>query len=213
MSYLVIVKFAADTGAMTASYHHGNLRAAMLAAAADEVQAVGPARLSLRELARRVGVSHAAPAHHFTDKTGLFTALAAEGFELLHQRTTPELASPGALARTGIRYVEFALEHPGHFAVMFDASLLDDTDAELNRQRGTAFENLFQSVRDATGVVDEEEMLNQALAAWAVVHGIATLWLSGNVPYGRDPKLVAPLFVQLSPALLLVVTASIDQLR
>jgi AcrR family transcriptional regulator len=195
-----------------ATYHHGNLRAALLAAAAEEVQAVGTAKLSLRELARRVGVSHAAPAHHFADKTGLFTALAAEGFELLHRRTTPELDRPGALAGAGIRYVEFALEFPGHFAVMFDAALLDDSDEELNRQRSTAFDVLFQAVRVATGVVDEAAMINQALAAWAIVHGVATLWLTGNAPYPRDPRLVESVFVELSPAFLPVVTASIAQL-
>lgn len=215
---LVSVKFEFDNGAMTApsrsaSYHHGNLRAVLLAAAAAEVQAVGPAKLSLRELARRAGVSHAAPAHHFTDKTGLFTALAAEGFELLYRRTTPELDGPAALARAGMRYVEFALDHPGHFTVMFDSSLLDDTDEELNRHRSTAFEVLFNAVRAATGVTDEVEMINQALAAWAIVHGVATLWLTGNTPHPRDSRLVESIFVDLSPAFLPVVTASISQLR
>ena len=115
-------------------YHHGNLRATLLAAAVQEIQAVGTARLSLRELARRAGVSHAAPGYHFTDKRGLFTTLAAEGFRLLHQRTTPELNRPGALLHTGERYVEFALDHPAHFTVMFDNSLLDQGNEEFTRR-------------------------------------------------------------------------------
>lgn len=83
-------------------YHHGDLRAALLAAAAEQIEAVGTARLSLRELARRrAGVSHAAPAHHFVDKRGLFTVLAAEGFRMLHQRTIAALGRPDALVATG----------------------------------------------------------------------------------------------------------------
>src|SRR5437763_1217467 len=111
--------------------------------AVDEIRAVGPAQLSLRELARRAGVSHAAPAHHFGDKRGLFTALAAEGFRLLHQRTTQVLRGEAALTEAGMRYVEFALGHPSHFAVMFDNSLLDADDVELVRARGTAFDVLY----------------------------------------------------------------------
>jgi AcrR family transcriptional regulator len=65
------------------TYHHGDLRAAMLTEAARLVAERGVDRVSLRELAREAGVSHAAPAHHFTDRRGLFTALAAQGFELL----------------------------------------------------------------------------------------------------------------------------------
>jgi AcrR family transcriptional regulator len=197
----------------TAGYHHGNLRADLLAAAAEEIRVAGPAALSLRELARRAGVSHAAPAHHFGDKRGLFTALAAEGFRLLYQRTTPELEHPAtALARTGQRYVEFALDHPGHFEVMFNSALLDQADEELNRERAIGFAVLYEAVRLATNVKDEAEMVTQALAAWAVVHGVATLWLTGNVPYPPDSKLVERLFADLGPALLPVAQASIDQL-
>lgn len=204
----------ADNAAVPAAarrYHHGNLRAALLAAAEEEIQAVGPAQLSLRELARRVGVSHAAPAHHFGDKRGVFTALAAEGFRLLHQRTTPELAGPGALLHTGQRYVEFALDHPAHFAVMFDATLLDDTDPDLVRERTTAFDVLFEAVGAATGATGDE-LAMQAMTAWVVVHGLATLWLTGNLPYERDSRLVAQVFRDLGPALMPVAASATGQL-
>jgi AcrR family transcriptional regulator len=201
-------------GRMTAasrSYHHGNLRAALLAAAAADVHAAGPSQLSLRELARRAGVSHAAPAHHFTDKRGLFTALAAEGFRLLHQRTTPELARPGALLHTGRRYVEFALDHPGHFAVMFDASLLDATDEDLMRERNIAFDVLYQAVRAGTGAGDDE-VVAQGYAAWVIVHGLATLWLTGNLPYPPDSREVEAVFRDIGPVLLPVAAAAFTQL-
>src|SRR3974377_2347881 len=109
-------------------YHHGDLRAALLEAAAEEIGAVGVAQLSLRARARRAGVSHAAPAHHFGDKTGLLTALAAEGFRILHRHTSPTLGRPDALVRAGEQYVAFALAHPAHFSVMFDPHLLRMSD-------------------------------------------------------------------------------------
>jgi AcrR family transcriptional regulator len=184
------------------SYHHGNLRAALLAAAAAELQVVGPAQLSLRELARRAGVSHAAPAHHFGDKRGLFTALAADGFRLLHQRTAQTLADDGALLEAGGRYIEFALDHPSHFAVMFDPSLLDTDDPDYQHERAVAFEVLYEAIRRSTHVKDGQQLAEQTLAAWLAVHGVATLWLSGNLPYERDSRLVGDVLADLAPALL-----------
>ena len=198
--------------AIARPYHHGQLRRTLLDAAAEEILAVGAARLSLRELARRAGVSHAAPAHHFTDKTGLFTALAAEGFRLLHERTTRQLDRPDALVALGQEYVQFAIEYSAHFAVMFDVSLLDMSDEELARERTVAFDALFRAVAAGTGVTDDGALMEQALAAWVIVHGAATLWLSGNMPYPQDPALVPQLFRELAPALSAIVDASVAQL-
>src|SRR5262245_29117553 len=75
-------------------YHHGSLRAEVIAAAVAEVEAVGAAGVSLREIARRAGVSHAAPVHHFGDKTGLFTAIATEGFRLATEAIAPAAVGP-----------------------------------------------------------------------------------------------------------------------
>ncbi|MBO0730431.1 MAG: TetR/AcrR family transcriptional regulator [Acidimicrobiaceae bacterium] len=194
-------------------YHHGNLRAALLAAAAEEIESVGTAGLSLRGLARRAGVSHAAPAHHFGDKRGLFTALAAEGFQMLHQRTRSTLGRPDALVAAGQRYVAFALEHPAHFEVMFETSLLDPADEELVRERDVAFAVLYQTLQTGTGVTSDEQLIAQATGAWVVVHGVATLWLTGNLPFARNPRLVPRVFRDLAPALLAVVETSLEQLR
>lgn len=192
------------------AYHHGNLRTTLLAAAAQELKSVGPSQLSLRSLARRAGVSHAAPAHHFGDKRGLFTALATEGFRMLHERTSRALDADGALVATGKRYVEFALDHPAHFTVMFDPSLLDEGDVHYQRERATAFEVLYEAIRRATHVADAD-LGAQTLAAWLPVHGLATLWLSGNLPYERDSRLIGDVFDQLVPALARVAEVSARQ--
>src|ERR1700761_4588665 len=110
------------------NYHHGDLRVVILTEAARLVAERGAERISLRELARDAGVSHAAPAHHFTDRRGLFTALATDGFRLLADALA---GARGDFADAAVAYVGFALAHPGHYQVMFDKSLLDASDADL----------------------------------------------------------------------------------
>src|SRR5512144_2309606 len=97
-------------------YHHGDLRAVILAETARLVASHGADGVSLRQLARSAGVSHAAPAHHFTDRRGLFTALAAEGFWLLCEALK---AARGNFIDAALAYVRFGIGHPGHYAVMF----------------------------------------------------------------------------------------------
>src|SRR4051812_2212362 len=102
----------------TRRYHHGQLREAVIAAALAEVQAVGAEQASMREIARRAGVSHAAPAHHFGDKAGIFTAIAIEGFGLAAEAIGPAAHGPFGFLNGGAAYVGFALSHPAHFEVM-----------------------------------------------------------------------------------------------
>src|ERR1700752_2032838 len=102
------------------NYHHGDLRAVILTEAARLVAERGADGLSLRELARTAGVSHSAPAHHFTDRRGLFTALATEGSGRLAD--APTAGGPG-FQEAALAYVRFAIDHPGHYEVMFDKSL------------------------------------------------------------------------------------------
>jgi len=94
-----------------ATYHHGDLRAVILTEAARLVAERGADRVSLRELARGAGVSHAAPAHHFTDRRGLFTALATQGFQLLAAALVD--ARP-RFVDAALAYVRFAIENQGH---------------------------------------------------------------------------------------------------
>ncbi|MEW2811697.1 TetR/AcrR family transcriptional regulator [Streptomyces massasporeus] len=168
-------------------YHHGDLRRAILGAALDVIAADGPSALSLRDLARRAGVSHAAPAHHFKDRAGLLTAIAAEGFGLL--ATT--LREAADLQEAGVHYVRFAREHPAHFQVMFAPGLLRDGDLELATARALAGDAL----RDAVAAVPPDGRGTDArlagVAAWSLAHGFATLLLSHNLtgPVGdQDPE-------------------------
>lgn len=159
-------------------YHHGDLKAAILAQAATLVAERGADGISLRELARAAGVSHAAPAHHFTDRRGLFTALATEGFRLLAEALTDARPHFIDAARA---YVQFAIDHPGHYAVMFDTALYDDSDAELiaaQTAAGTELNNGVSTLADAKAKADPA---GAALAAWSLVHGFSLLWLNGAV--------------------------------
>ncbi|MCT2278357.1 TetR/AcrR family transcriptional regulator [Micromonospora chalcea] len=169
-----------------ASYHHGDLRRVLLDAAADAIADSGPAALSLRELARRAGVSHAAPAHHFGDKAGLLTAFATQGFDLL----ADALRQAGDdLLDTGVAYVGFAVRHRAHFDVMFRPELYRADDPELTAARARSGDVLRDRVTRRTG----REPDTDALAAWSIVHGFATLWLSGALPprTGDDPEAAA----------------------
>lgn len=165
-------------------YHHGDLKAVILEQAATLVAERGADGISLRELARAAGVSHAAPAHHFTDRRGLFTALATEGFRLLTDALTE--ARPQFIdAAKG--YVRFALDHPGHYEVMFDKSLYDDTDAELVAASTAAGAELNRGVGTLADPKAKADPANSALAAWSLVHGFAQLWLNGAIDTTGDP--------------------------
>ncbi|MGW9450050.1 TetR/AcrR family transcriptional regulator [Streptomyces sp. NPDC055632] len=168
------------------TYHHGDLRQAVLAAALDVIAAEGPGALSLRDLARRAGVSHAAPAHHFKDRAGLLTAVAAEGYDLL-ART---LADTPDLRERGVRYVRFAVEHPAHFQVMFQPDLLRADDPDLLAAKERASAELRAGVADLDGTPGVPDAREAGIAAWSLAHGFATLLLTHNVTDalgGRDP--------------------------
>jgi AcrR family transcriptional regulator len=166
------------------TYHHGDLKATILAEAAVLVADRGADGLSLRELARAAGVSHAAPAHHFTDRRGLFTALATEGFGMLARALTG--ARPDFL-EAALAYVRFAIDHPGHYEVMFDKSLYDATDPDLVAAETAAGSELAAGI----GTLDDQRAMDDpqaaALAAWSLVHGFSLLWLNGAIDNETDP--------------------------
>ncbi|MFE5300741.1 TetR/AcrR family transcriptional regulator [Streptomyces sp. NPDC056632] len=166
------------------TYHHGDLRQAVLSAALDVIATEGPGALSLRDLARRAGVSHAAPAHHFKDRTGLLTAIAAQGYDLLAEA----LADAPDLRERGVRYVRFAAAHPAHFQVMFQPDLHRADDPELLAAKERASAQLRAGVTGlAAGTADPR---STGIAAWSLAHGFATLLLTHNLDdplAGRDP--------------------------
>ncbi|MFJ3304869.1 TetR/AcrR family transcriptional regulator [Streptomyces sp. NPDC086549] len=179
----------AGAGSPQRPYHHGDLRRAVLTAALDVIAADGPTALSLRDLARRAGVSHAAPAHHFKDRTGLLTVIAAEGFGLL----ASALRDASDLRDAGVRYVRFAREHPAHFQVMFAPELLRPHDLELTTARALAGDALRDAVSTVSPAGRGADDRLAEVAAWSLAHGFATLLLSHNLdgPVGdRDPEAV-----------------------
>ena len=173
-------------------YHHGDLPRVLLDAAVQAILEVGPAAVSLRDLARRTGVSHAAPAHHFGDKAGLLTAVAADGFRRLAATLREVYEATGSFLEVGVAYVGFAVNHRAHFEVMFRPELYRTDDPELVRARGAARALLYPPAADLTNKADAERV-RAAVAAWSLVHGLATLWLNQNLPpeLGDDPEQIA----------------------
>ncbi len=183
-------------------YHHGDLRRALLDATAEAIAEAGPVGCSLRDIARRAGVSHAAPAHHFGDKTGLLTAFATEGFEGL--AAALRAASSKGLLEVGVAYVCFAHANRAPFEVMFRRDLLDMTDPALLEAMAAANAPLRDGLSaevaalsaaaegevpasvtapDPATVLDVEAL---AIGAWAQMHGLATLLVNGNLPASVD---------------------------
>jgi AcrR family transcriptional regulator len=167
-----------------ASYHHGDLRDALIQAAQGILEADGIAALSLRAVARRAGVSPAAPYHHFPDKQALLDAVAERGFDALTAAMTTRMdkVSGGAarLDASGIGYVAFAVANPALFGLMF--STLGQhpsagTSLDVARQRAYAVLQDAVAACSPTG----KASANECLRLWAVVHGIAKLVLEGCV--------------------------------
>jgi len=197
------------------SYHHGDLRRTLIDAALDVIASGGPGHLSLRALARSAGVSHAAPAHHFGDKAGVFTAIATEGFELLYesQVRTSEGVDPGqTLLPLAVNYVLFAIEHPSHYEVMWREDLYNPGDPSLRAARQRVFEVFYQSVVAGTGELEPPQFHGAVAAAWSIVHGFATLWLSGNLTefLGTDPVAAS---AEVAQGLLAIADVTARQLR
>jgi AcrR family transcriptional regulator len=180
---------AARAGDAARPYHHGDLPRVLLEAAVEAIDEVGPAALSLRDLARRAGVSHAAPAHHFGDKAGLLTAVATDGFRRLAATLGDAYRATGSFLEVGVAYARFAVTHRAHFEVMFRPELYRTDDPALAQARDAARSLLYPPAAEAAGGAAGDD-LRAAVAAWSLVHGLVTLWLNGNLPpqLGDDPE-------------------------
>src|SRR3954452_14527774 len=163
-------------------YHHGNLRRALIDGALAAIAEKGAAGLSLRDVARRAGVSHAAPAHHFSDKRGLLTAIAVEGFDGLTEATA---AAAGDHVAGGLSWIRWALDHPAYYEVMFNPGLLRADDPELIRARTAGAGVLARSVR-SQGVA-EADLVPAAVASMSWAHGLIGLWQAGNLAGLGEP--------------------------
>jgi AcrR family transcriptional regulator len=167
-------------------YHHGDLRPALLRAAVDVITDGGAAAMSMREVARRAEVSHTAATYHFGDRAGLLTAVAAEGYRLLGEALVDAQQAHGSFLELGVAYVRFAVSHPAHFEVMFQPALHHPDDAALQDAKRRTAEMLY-----GTTDVDAEQV-TVGVAAWSLVHGLATLWRNGALPprLGDDPEAI-----------------------
>jgi AcrR family transcriptional regulator len=176
-------------------YHHGDLHDALLQAARRVADRDGLNGLTLRAVAREAGVSHAAPAHHFGDITGLLSELAAMGFEAFSAQmgaTTCEAGQPGEAAQHKARaYVTFARDNPCLFQLMFRAERLDHDRPALQAASQRAFAKLAMIVGERRGETVDLDHLTLAQAAgiarlWSLVHGFAMLYLDGRLQHVLD---------------------------
>jgi AcrR family transcriptional regulator len=171
------------------AYHHGDLRASCVRAAVQLLEEGGESELSLRAVARRAGVSPAAPYRHYKDREALVAAVAAVGYRELATRLAaahPSPSTPEQLTSVAIAYVQFALERPAMFRIMFGEPCDRDND-----ERVAATVAVSQYVRAAverTFPQADHEAL--ATAVWALVHGLAFLFLDGKLD-AADPSAVA----------------------
>ncbi|MFT0545873.1 TetR/AcrR family transcriptional regulator [Allopusillimonas ginsengisoli] len=170
-------------------YHHGDLRSALLSEGMALIAEKGADRLSLRELARHLGVSAMAPYRHFPDKEALLAAIAADGYRQLQARLEVAEQSPASarssLLQQGIAYVQFALDCPALFGLMFGMKMLEGQNPELDAARAAAFDSLMRSIQPE-GSANERGV--KAMGCWSLVHGLAMLLLDGMlaIPEGVE---------------------------
>jgi AcrR family transcriptional regulator len=176
-------------------YHHGNLKQGLLEAAVELIAETGPRGFTLREAARRAGVSHNAPYRHFRDRDDLLAAVATDGFDRLTRamaRVSPNASPLNRLRRSGLAYVDFALRWPHHFAAMFDAPWGESEYPECAAAAQRCFQTLLGFVRDCQGAnqmpAGDPERL--AYQAWSLVHGIAKLANAGQLPWRSKAKVL-----------------------
>ena len=169
----------------SAPYHHGDLRAACLRAAVELLEEDGTAGLSIRAVARRAGVAPSAPYRHYADRDALISAVAAVGYRELAESlatASPAPSTPEDLAAVAVAYVEFALQRPALFRVMFSEPC-DRDSGERVAATSAITEYVLGIVRRCFPGADAESL---AIAVWALVHGLAFLHLDGKFDASSD---------------------------
>lgn len=173
-----------------APYHHGDLRRALIDTALAMVAEEGAWNFTVREVARRAGVSHAAPYNHFTDKTALLAEVAARGFRALRGALESASRRPRsarqALLGIGAAYVRFGAEHPAHYRLMFGPELAEKQRHPVLQEASDATFAVLTAALErgqAAGEVRRGTVRDQALAAWAQVHGLTTLLIDRRLSF------------------------------
>jgi AcrR family transcriptional regulator len=168
------------------SYHHGDLRAALVTAAQAAVEAGGPEAVSLRDLAQSLGVSTAAPYRHFPDRRALLAEVATRGFvDLNAAYAKAQASSPDPLAamrETARAYLNLAFGRPGLFRLMFASDLVGaDAPASLLGPAAEAWEGLYRAVAAVDPAADLATVKRRAITGWSTLHGFITLVQGGRL--------------------------------
>ncbi len=172
-------------------YHHGNLHEALLEAALAIIGEAGPAALSLREVARRAGVSQTAPYRHFDSKEALIAAIAEEGFRKMGAVMGKALEAAGndpvrRLQELGVAYVKFSAGNPSYYRVMFGPQIPERRAYPgLAAASAATFRFLLDGVADLqkAGLAPKGPPLDSALSAWSLVHGLSSLIVDGQLAF------------------------------
>jgi AcrR family transcriptional regulator len=182
-----------------AAYHHGDLRPALLRASLTLIEDGGIAALSLRAVARKAGVSHNAPYHHFKDRGSLLAALAEDGFAALAKAMADaRAAAPDARSRLeacGHAYIRFALESPARFKLMSRPELTGPAEEAAVAQSSTpALDTLTAAILEAqaAGLAPAGDPRPLVLTCWSAVHGLASLWLDGPLTRAQRAFATSP---------------------
>lgn len=188
-------------------YHHGDLRQALLDSALSVLTEKGVEAFSLRETARRAGVSPAAPRHHFTDTRGLLTALASIAFARLADALESADRAAGEVRRDRLMaqasaYIDFATGQSALFDLMWRAPLLDLTDEGLLKEKARAFDCPDRLMRGANAprIPHDDPAMAPTIASWSLVHGYVRLMFDGGLGHRMDAP--ATLTETLLPAML-----------
>jgi AcrR family transcriptional regulator len=169
------------------TYHHGDLKRALTRAALALVAEKGPKGFTLSEAARRAGVSIAAPYRHFADKAQLLAAVAEQGFIQLHEALTAagdRASDPrNRVIEIGRAYVRWALIHPDYYQVMFGAETIKGEHPGLLIAGAQAFDDLLDAIGSCleSGVMHGHDPREIAGPMWSLVHGVASLAISGDL--------------------------------
>ena len=173
------------------AYHHGDLKNALIKAGVEILAKDGVSGLSLRKVASKAGVSHAAPYSHFVDKQALIAAISTEGFRQLYERVNAVAeeykAKPSRqLVEVAWAYVQFALDDRDRFKVMFSGVLEKEKEYPefvVESQRNFQLVKMIVEANQVSGILRSGPSDLMALSAWGIVHGFVMLLLEGQIPH------------------------------